>query len=210
MASLFDEHHEARLIGASQRGHVDSFNELAALHLHGIYTVVYRTLGRDDIATDVTQETLLSAYQHIRSFRGGSFRAWIARIAVNKSYDALRTLQRRKEEPLDELGLIDDDEPAAPRTSDDPEEAVLRQEMNHLLQAALNTLPLEQRTAVVLFDVEGYSYEEISFVENIAIGTVRSRISRGRARLRDYMSSDRELWHDSRRLMDQDQQTRDR
>lgn len=184
---------ESRLIASAQRGDARAFNELAATLLDGLYTVAYRTLGRQDLAADVVQETLLSAYHNIRSFRGGLFRAWLTRIAVNKSYDALRSIQRRREDPLDELAPGEDEEPALPAATDDPVDVALTHELRRHLQAGLQHLPFDQRTAVVLFDVEGYSYEEIASIAGVAVGTVKSRISRGRARLRELLAEHREL-----------------
>lgn len=193
MESQRDDERASRLIASAQRGDARAFNELAAAVVDGIYTVAYRTVGRTDLAADVVQETLLSAFHHIRSFRGGSFRAWLTRIAVNKSYDALRSIQRRREDPIDNLAP-GDDEPTGPTTPDDPVETALAAELRRHLQAGLRELPVDQRTAVVLFDVEGYSYEEIAYITGVAVGTVKSRISRGRARLRELLAQHRELF----------------
>jgi len=190
MEQEHDEVREARLIAASQRGDIRAFNDLAAIYERSLYTVAYRTVGHADTAADVMQETLLSAFQHIRAYRGGSFRAWLTRIAMNKAYDALRKLQRHREESLDPAPSPD--APSGPDVqleSEDasPEEMVLRHELSLALQDALATLPSDQRTVVVLFDVQGFSYEEIAYVEGVQLGTVKSRLSRGRARLRDYL-----------------------
>jgi len=188
-----DEAREALLIAASQRGDVTAFNSLAALHERAVYTVAYRTLGNADAATDVTQDALLAAYQHVRSFRGGSFRAWLARITVNKAYDALRASQRRRESSLDvTVPQEQQDAPMDRIADDDPEGVALQRELGHTLQVALQTLPLDQRTVVVLFDIQGYSYDEIAYIERTRVGTVKSRLSRARARLRDYLIEHRE------------------
>lgn len=199
MESPRDDERESRLIASAQRGDARAFNELAATVTDGVYTVAYRTVGRPDLAADVVQETLLSAFHHIRSFRGGSFRAWLTRIAVNKSYDALRSIQRRREDPIDDLAPGDEGEPSVPAATDDPAEAALATELRRSIHAGLKGLPVDQRTAVVLFDVEGYSYEEIAYIAGVAVGTVKSRISRGRARLRELLAPHRERFGRSER-----------
>jgi RNA polymerase sigma-70 factor, ECF subfamily len=192
---------EALLIARSQRGDVDAFNELVLRHQQTTYNVVLRMLGDRDIAADITQDAFFSAFRAISSFRGGpSFRAWLLRIATNLACDHWRRMQRRPVDSLD--ALTDEDEPhagsilsslAATGQEGNPEETLLTQELQELLQQGLQELPLEQRVAVVLCDVQGLSYEEIAESTQTSLGTVRSRIARGRARLRSYLYKHREL-----------------
>ena len=192
---------EDQLIARSQRGDVNAFNELILHYQQTTYGVVYRMIGNADIAADVTQDTFIAAFRAIQSFRGGSsFRAWLLRIASNLACDHWRRTQRHAVESLEML--TDEDEPHA--ASDlsalvesgqeaNPEEYVLSQELQELIQRGLQVLPLDQCVAVVLCDIEGLSYEEISITTQSNMGTVRSRIARGRARLRHYLEQYREL-----------------
>jgi RNA polymerase sigma-70 factor (ECF subfamily) len=164
-----------------------------------VYNVSLRTLGNQDDAADATQEAFVSAFRHLAEFRGGSFKAWLLRIAVNACYDILRRRQRRPSSSLDELAEQADGEigPGDPRPG--PERSALNAETASVIQAGLNTLPEEQRVLVVLCDIQGLSYEEAAESCQIALGTVKSRLSRARARLRDYLTRRGELPSDFRR-----------
>ena len=192
---------EDQLIARSQHGDGNAFNQLVLYYQQTTYSFVLRMLGDPDTAADVTQDTFIAAYRGISSFHpGSSFRAWLLRIASNMACDHWRRVQRRPAESLDLL--IDEEEPhaegllsslAATNTEGNPEEQLLNQELQELIQCGLRELPLDQRVAVVLCDVEGFSYEEIAESTQSALGTVRSRIARGRARLRTYLYQHREL-----------------
>ena len=199
---------EASLIARSRKGDVDAFNQLVDHYQHIMYSVVYRIIGNTDIAADVTQDAFFSAFRNIRSYRGNaSFRAWLLRIGSNMACDHGRRIQRH---PVDSLDYLEESGPGAvtslhmQETENDPEARLLTREFQEFLQHALHHLPLDQRTAVVLCDIEELSYEEIATVTQTTIGTVRSRISRGRARLRDYLSRYWELLPRSYRLTGSD------
>jgi len=192
---------EEQLIARSQRGDVEAFNTLVLRYQQTTYNVVLRMLGDRDVAADVTQDAFLSAFRAISSFRGGSsFRAWLLRIASNLACDYWRRIQRHPQDSLDEL--TDEDEPhgasllsslAATGQEDNPEEMLLTQELQEVIGRGLQELPLDQRVAVILCDVQGLSYEEIAATTQTTLGTVRSRIARGRARLRKYLYQHKEL-----------------
>lgn len=200
---------ELLLIARSQRGDVDAFNQLVLRYQQAIFTVVMRMLGDRDIAADVTQETFLAAFRAMPNFRGGSsFRAWLMRIASNQSCDHWRRTHRHPADSLD--SLTDEDEPSSAAvmnslidTAQDvnPEEALMSQELQQVIQLGLEELPLDQRVAVVLCDIQGMSYEEIAVATVTTLGTVRSRIARGRARLRAYLLQHRELLPGNYRLL---------
>lgn len=192
---------ETSLVSASQQGDLGAFNQLVENYQSLVYNVAYRILGDGDLAADIAQDTFLSAYHAIARFRGGSFRAWLLRIATNACYDELRSRRRHQQESLedklatgDDLGLSDDDRLT-------PESVAVSKEMLEAIAGGLNLLPLEQRAAVVLYDVQGLSYEEIAETMDCSLGTVKSRISRGRARLREYLLSQRELLPSRFRLL---------
>ena len=192
---------EEQLIARSQRGDVHAFNQLVLHYQQTLYSVVFRMLGDPDTAADVTQDAFLAAFKGISSFRGGSsFRAWLLRVGSNMACDYWRRTRRHPAESLE--GLTAEDETHAPSmlnalattgVEGNPEDILLNQELQALIQRGLEELPLEQRVAVVLCDVEGLSYEEVAATTQTSLGTVRSRISRGRARLRGYLQEHKEL-----------------
>jgi RNA polymerase sigma-70 factor (ECF subfamily) len=199
MAELVRED-EVQLIARSQLGDVNAFNQLVLHYQQIVYGVIFRMLGDRDIAADVTQDVFIAAFRGVQSFRGSSFRAWLLRIASNAACDYWRRTQRHPIESLDVHDEEDDAYPtgvlnAAVATGQEvnPEEYLLNRELQELIQRGLQGLPLDQRVAVVLCDVQGLSYEEIAETTQATLGTVRSRISRGRARLRNYLYKHREL-----------------
>lgn len=200
---------ETQLIARSQQGDVSAFNELVLRYQQAVYTVNLRMLGDREVAADVTQETFLAAFRAIQTFRGGSsFRAWLLRIASNQSCDHWRRTRRHPVDSLDDL--TDEDEPASAgilaslvttEREANPEHALLDLELQEVIQRGLESLPLDQRVAVVLCDIEGMAYEEIALSTQTTLGTVRSRIARGRARLRSYLQQHRELLPGNYRLL---------
>ena len=187
---------EARALEAAQRGDVVAFNQLVLQYQGVVYNVALRTLGNAEDAADVSQEAFISAFRAIRDFRGGSFKSWLLRITVNGCYDLLRRRQRRPTSSLDELTDESDGDVGPPDRALGPEAAALGAETAHVIEEALATLPEDQRALVVLCDVQGLSYEEAAEVTDVALGTVKSRLSRARARLRDYLRERGELPRD--------------
>ncbi len=192
---------EVQLIARSQLGDVSAFNQLVLNYQQSTYGVIFRMLGDRDTAADVTQDVFIAAFRGIQSFRGGSsFRAWLMRIASNAACDYWRRTQRHPTESLD-IDADDDNAHAASILNSavamgqevNPEEYLLNRELQELIQRGLQELPLDQRVAVVLCDIQGLSYEEIAATTQATMGTVRSRIARGRARLRSYLYKYREL-----------------
>jgi RNA polymerase sigma-70 factor (ECF subfamily) len=198
------EFDEQALIAAAQRGSLPAFNQLI-LHYQGLaYNVAYRLLGDADSAADATQDGFIKAFQKLNQYRGGSFKAWMLRIITNTCYDTLRARKRRPTsslEPEDE----DSDSEHDGRLLDPaerPDAYVLRQELASVIQSAIELLPPDQRTALVLADIEGLDYEEIAEATNSALGTVKSRLSRARAKMRDMLMAQKELLPAQYRLND--------
>jgi len=199
---------ERLLIARSQRGDVQAFNQLVLRYQQLMYSAVFRMLGNAEVAADVTQEAFLSAFRAISTFRpGSSFRAWLLRIGSNLACDHWRRVQRHPTTSLDEL--TEEDAPHAPeqlgslitsRQEENPEAHVLSRELQELIQQGLAQLPLDQRVAVILCDIQGLSYDEIAEATQATLGTVRSRIARGRSKLRSYLSQHRELLPGTYRL----------
>ncbi len=184
---------ESRLIEQAQNGELTAFNQLVLQYQEGVYNVALRLMGAGELAADITQETFLSAYKNLRRFRGGSFRAWLFRIATNLCYDLIRKGEKRRNESLQALQETAGDSGALVDLGETPEDGVLRRELVEEIKRGLLTLPAEQRATLVLCDIQGMSYEEIAVVTSASLGTVKSRLSRGRAHLRDYFLARREL-----------------
>lgn len=182
-------------------GDVTAFNVLVERFQAAAFTVALRILGDRDVASDATQDAIIAAYKAIGRFRGGSFRVWLLRIVHNVCLDYLRVRARRPSVSLD--AIIDatpDDTSADQRTlaalgDDSANPAIIaeRRELHAMIQRLLLELPPDQRIAVVLSDIEGMPYEEIAEITQANLGTVKSRIARGRARLRDALTRHREL-----------------
>ena len=193
---------ESRLIDRSQKGDLAAFNALVECYQRQVYNLCLRLLASAEAAEDATQEAFIAAYRRIDSFRGGNFRAWLLRIAANASYDELRRQRRRPTASLE--AAMAQGAAQAPSPAAGPEDEALRLELNVHLQGGLATLPADQRLAVILRDVQGLSYEELAEVMRCSLGTVKSRIARGRARMREYLVARRELLPRPFRLMDEE------
>ncbi|MFZ6026759.1 MAG: RNA polymerase sigma factor [Chloroflexota bacterium] len=187
---------EAVLIQDAQGGDLDAFNRLVLVYQDMVYYQAYRMLEDEDAAADIAQDAFISAYRHIRDFRGGSFRAWLLRIATNACYDELR---RRKRRPTTPLEPTDDEgeEIESPRwladPSDGPEDLAQRAELRQAIQHCLGDLSPEFRTVVLLVDVQGMDYTEAAEVMGTPVGTIKSRLSRARGRVQNCLQGFWEL-----------------
>lgn len=201
---------EVALIARSQQGDRDAFNALVEMHQAGAYAVALRMLGDPDAAADITQDAFFSAYRAIGSFKGSSFKGWLYRIVSNGCFDYFRAQARRPVGSLDQA--LDPGDEADSGTSGesrmsrflidaswDPERAALRAEIVEQIEAALLRLVPEQRLALILSDIQGLSYDEIAAVMNTSLGTVKSRIARGRGHMRDMLLRQGELFGQQQR-----------
>jgi len=170
------------LVERARGGDLDAFNDLVECYQDLLFSLVVRMVPDRDQAADAVQEAFFSAYRNIDRFRGGSFRSWVSRIAINAAMDTQRLRKRRPVEPYPEL----EDESWQPPAdaSADPVTSSLEAERHRALNAALAQVTDDQRAAIVLFDVEGYDYAEIAAMTGVSLGTVKSRIHRGRLALR--------------------------
>ncbi len=193
---------EPALIQAARKGDLDAFNTLVLAYQHQVYNLAYRIMSEEAAAADATQEAFISAYKHLKSFRGGSFKSWLLRIVTNACYDDLRRRKRRPATSLDELADGEDGEAEfdVPAPDDGPETIAQRHELTELIQLGITTLPDDQRVVLVLSDVQGMSYEEIATMTDSNLGTVKSRLSRARAKLREYLQGRGELLPEIYRL----------
>jgi RNA polymerase sigma-70 factor (ECF subfamily) len=184
---------EQALVAAARRGDTQAFNKLILTYQTLAYNVAYRTLHDPDAAADATQQAFISAFRALPGFRGGSFKAWLLRIVTNACYDQLRRAKRRPTSSLDDMLVDPDHSVMLTDKGESPEDYALRQDLGRVIQNGLDELPSEQRLAVILYDIQGFSYQEIAQATGVSLGTVKSRLSRGRARLRDYLQREQEL-----------------
>ncbi|WP_224366375.1 RNA polymerase sigma factor [Hyalangium versicolor] len=177
------------LIAEAQDGSVRAFELLISAHLPQVRRFARAFAPSDSDAEDLAQEALVKVYKSLRSFRfQSSFKTWLYVVVRNVFYDAARSRagrERSQEDPLPE------DHVRLPSSQESADEGIARAEERQKLWNALRQLPPEFRTAVVLFDVEGHTYEEVAAIESVAIGTVKSRLSRGRALLRTLLAGER-------------------
>jgi len=180
------------LVERAREGDLTAFNDLVTLYQDQLFALVVRMVPDRDQASDVTQEAFFSAYRNLAGFRGGSVKSWLNRIAVNAAMDTQRARKRRPVQPYPEL----EDESWQPPADEaaDPVTTALTLERTTILNAALATITADQRTAIVLFDVEGYDYQEIADMTGVSLGTVKSRIHRGRLALRGLLEDRMELF----------------
>jgi RNA polymerase sigma-70 factor (ECF subfamily) len=199
---------ETALVGAAQKGDLDAFNRLVLIYQEMAFNLAYRMLSDEDAAADATQVAFLSAYRSLASYRGGSFRAWVMRMVTNACYDELRRRQRRPTTPLEPMDNEYEEEIESPAwlADDDPspEQVLELGELENAIQSCLGGLPDEFRAAVIMIDVEGMDYQEVSVAINKPLGTVKSRVARGRLKLRECLQSFWELLPAQFRLENED------
>lgn len=166
---------ERDLINRSRSGEIEAFDLLVRLHQDRIYNLAFRITGNREDASDAAQDAFVRAYQALSRYRAdAAFSTWLYRIATNAALDLVR--RRPAHQPV-ELS-------AEHRASDDPEAAASRREVTRRVHAALGHLAVEYRTAVVLRDLQGLAYDEIARILQVPLGTVRSRLARGREAMR--------------------------
>lgn len=198
---------EVALIHAAQEGDLNAFNRLVLAYQEMALNQAYRLIGELDAAEDATQEAFISAYRNLGGYRGGSFRGWILRIVTNTCYDELRRRKRRPTTPLEPLDA-DDEEIESPSWLADPgelpEEYAVRAELSDAIQDCLEGLPADFKAVVVCVDLQGLDYSETSQAIGAPVGTVKSRLSRARLRLRDCLQGVWELLPASFRLVNEE------
>ncbi len=187
---------ESSLIAIAQRGDLAAFNQLVLRYQDMLYQHVFGILGERRAAEDITQDALIKAYRGLPRFRGGSFRAWLLRIATNACYDELRRERRRVQG--EEWAVNDDGEEIEPLESlyaedGSLEELVERSEVRRALEQGLARLPEDYRAVVIIVDVLGFDYIEAAASLGVPLGTIKSRLARARQGLRRYLLRTPEL-----------------
>ena len=186
------ERNENVLIERAARGDSAAFSELMAGNEKRMYAVAFRLCGNHEDAQDCLQDAMIRIYKAISGFKGqSSFATWVYRITTNTCLDELRRRKSRQSTSLDSLldaGWSPSDE------LDTPERHALLSEKRREIEQAIAALPDDMRAAIVLRDVQGFAYDEIAQMLNTNVGTIKSRISRGRERLREKLSATLELF----------------
>lgn len=192
---------EMAWINAAQAGEIEAFNALVLRYQDMAFTIAYRMMGDSQRAADATQDAFLTAYRRLETYMGGNFKAWLMKIVTNTCYDALRYEKRRPATHLDDLtpdGI--DDDPPIPDPTPTPEQHLQASELQQAIQQCIDALNADQRLVLVMSDVEGYPYQDIADHLNTQLGTVKSRLSRARASVRQCLQAVRELLPDEYRL----------
>jgi RNA polymerase sigma-70 factor (ECF subfamily) len=181
---------EPILIASASNGDLDAFNQLVLNYQHIAYRHASALVDDPDLAEDVTQESFIKAFQNIRSFRGGSFRVWLLKIVTNTCRDQWRRMMRHPtialfpdnkdgEEIESPIWLVD--------RNASVETAVQRNEESYQLYQLLGELPAAYRSVITLVDVYELDYREAAVILNVPLGTVKSRLARGRMQMQDKM-----------------------
>lgn len=179
---------ESTLIHAARRGDLAAFNELILSYQNFLFGMAVRILGDEDSAADAMQETLISAFRKLDTFRGEAIKHWLARIMVNACYDELRRKRRRRTTPLEQVDANGEEMQPGLWMADPtagPEESRESCELEQAITTCLQSLTPTHRAVLVLVDIEDRSYEEAAAMMGIPVNTVKSRLSRARIKMRE-------------------------
>lgn len=183
---------EEKLIARAAKGDASAFNDLLSAHERKMYAVCLRMCGNHEDAQDCLQEAMLRVFRAISGFKGqSSFSTWLYRVTMNTCLDELRKKKNKQSASLDSLletGWAPVD------AEDTPEKHAVVSERKAEIRKVIRELPDDMRSAIVLRDIQGFSYDEISKILNINVGTIKSRISRGREKLREKFQAKAELF----------------
>jgi RNA polymerase sigma-70 factor (ECF subfamily) len=197
---------EKLLLQDARGGDLDAFNRLVLTHQNHAYSFAYRMLGEQEGAADAAQQAFISAYRHLAEMRGESFRSWLLRIVANACLDELRRRKRRPSVSLDGMAEGEEEEHSGESLAiladpvEGPEAAAVRSDLRRAIEDCLALLPPDQRATVLLVDVHAQDYAEAAGALKVALGTVKSRVARARAELRDCLRAKGELPPLARRL----------
>lgn len=178
---------ELELVVQSKGGDLEAFEQLVMMYQKQIYNLGYRMMGNEEDASDMTQEAFLKAFKSIKKFnQKSSFGTWLYRIAVNLCIDELRKRKKVRLYPIAHNDTAEErGQQVVADIGDLPDEAVEKGEIRRRVHGAINRLPEHHRTMIVLKDIQGRSYQEIADILGLNMGTVKSRISRARASLKE-------------------------
>ena len=178
---------DLELVQAAKMGDLNAFNEIVLGYQDQAFNLAYHILGNQNIAEDVSQDAFILAFKKIHQFRGGSFKAWLLKIVTNLCYSEIRTWKRNTFQGLEQINSNGDTNESPEWIRDpkpSPEEEIESNEMREILDSTMNKLPSVYRTALSLVDIHAFNYREAASIMGISIGTVKSRLARGRTQLR--------------------------
>jgi len=181
------EMEDKELIQATILGDLTAFNELVLKYQDQVFNLARLILDNQDSAEDITQDTFILAFQKIHQFRGGSFRAWLLKIAKNLCYDEMRTWKRNTFqvlEPINKEGEVNESPQWIKDPQPLPQEEAEANDLREILENALNELPYKYRIPLSLIDIQELDYREAASVMGVPVGTVKSRLARGRMQFR--------------------------
>ncbi len=184
---------EAQLIEDAKKGDVKAFNTLILHYQEAAYNFALRIMGDPAAAADATQQGFIAAYKALNRYNQGNFKGWLFRIINNKCYDILRKYKRRPQTSIDAISAENESPQFLQDTDPSPESKIVQDETMDAIQACLMGLSEAHRAAIVLCDVEGYDYSEVATILEISLGTVKSRLNRGRRKLQDCLRKSMEL-----------------
>ncbi|MBR5430218.1 MAG: sigma-70 family RNA polymerase sigma factor [Firmicutes bacterium] len=196
---------ERQLIDRAKKGDPSAFNELMEAYSRTVFNIGLQMLHDRDDASDMTQETMIKVYRALPRFRGdAAFSTWVYRIMVNTCRDFLRSAARRRETPFSDFGEEDDGRPLLEAVDDSaqPERLYLEAESEEYLLSLIRRLRPEYRLVLTMRELGGLSYQEIAEAGDLSVGTVKSRLNRARAALREQVLADAEQFPGLLRLMD--------
>ena len=173
------------LVKRAQKGDDTALEELLFAYEKRVYNIALRYMGSEADAYDMAQEALIKIYKRIKAFKGdSSFSSWVYRITVNTCLDGLR---RRKKNVVSLESTIEAGVSYSDEKNDTPEESAVRKELQGKIQQAINTLSADHKSVIILRDINGLSYEEVAVMLSVSVGTVKSRISRARQKLKEIL-----------------------
>ena len=190
---MIDNQNEAKWINAAINGDLDAFNRLVLAYQTVVYNTALRIMNNEASADDVAQNAFLSAWNHIDSFKTGSFKPWIIRITINACYDEIRKQKRRPTIPLEPISPDTDDEIEDADWMVDPNkntvDEIEQKELMQIVESCLEALTDEYRIVLTLVDVDEISYQDVSDIIHKPLGTVKSRLLRARLRMKNCITS---------------------
>jgi len=195
---------ENALIRLSKKDDLDAFNKLVLIYQEGVFNLALRFMGDEMLAADIAQQSFISAFQNLRSFRGGNFRAWLFRITANNCYDELRRSKRRPTQSLTMIDKESGEEMEEPIWLADetpgPEDQFTNKELEAAIQHCISALPENFRMVLVLVEIQEVSYAEAARIAKTPIGTIRSRLARARQQIQECLQGFKELLPEKYRL----------
>ena len=194
---------ESKLINRAIQGNLDAFNKLVLIYQSVVYNTALRIMNDSEVADDLAQTAFISAWQHMDSFKGSSFKPWILRITINACYDELRRLRRHPSTPLEPVSAEDNEENEDAIWLIDPlEQPNVQSEKKETMEVVaecLQSLPEDYRVVMLLVDVQELNYQDAADIVNKPLGTIKSRLLRARLRMRACLKSKGELFQSDNR-----------